>query len=333
MDGATVGCAVATLAVLALLHGALPVAATTGTQSLDPDRVVMHVELEEDGTAAWRIAHRTRLDDQNTSDAFDELQADIETNRSKYRERFADRMALTIADAENVTGRAMALRNVSVAATREQLPQEYGVVTYRFEWVGFAAVDAAEIRAGDALAGLFLDSGTSLVVSWPEAYELDAAVPEPDDRRDGAVSWRGPRDFDSGQPRVIISESRAPGGGILGIGHVGAWLVGVSLATLAVVLGLGGGWLAVRRLRGDEAPGNGPGGAPPDARLLSNEERVRTLLRDHEGRLKQQEIVDSLGWTDAKTSQVVGELRERGIVETFRLGRENVVTLADENDT
>lgn len=35
MDGATVGCAVATLAVLALLHGALPVAATTGTQSLD----------------------------------------------------------------------------------------------------------------------------------------------------------------------------------------------------------------------------------------------------------------------------------------------------------
>ena len=65
---------------------------------------------------------------------------------------------------------------------------------------------------------------------------------------------------------------------------------------------------------------------PPEA-LLSNEEQVLKLLRDNGGRIKQQRVASELDWTAAKTSQVIGGLREDGDLETFRIGRENVVTL------
>ncbi|PSQ38552.1 hypothetical protein BRD10_03900, partial [Halobacteriales archaeon SW_12_71_31] len=49
------------------------------------------------------------------------------------------------------------------------------------------------------------------------------------------------------------------------------------------------------------------------------------------GRVRQQEIVEALDWTEAKTSQVVSGMREEGTIEGFRLGRENVLTLPDED--
>ena len=40
-------------------------------------------------------------------------------------------------------------------------------------------------------------------------------------------------------------------------------------------------------------------------------------------------IADELGWTETKTSDVVSRLREEGRIDSFRLGRENVLSLAD----
>ena len=46
--------------------------------------------------------------------------------------------------------------------------------------------------------------------------------------------------------------------------------------------------------------------------------------------MKQQEVAQTLDWTDAKTSQVVRKMREEGDLDAFRLGRENVLVLPDE---
>jgi uncharacterized membrane protein len=63
--------------------------------------------------------------------------------------------------------------------------------------------------------------------------------------------------------------------------------------------------------------------------LLSNEEKVLRLVEDNGGRMKQKQVVEELDWTAAKTSQVVGDLRDDEKLESFRLGRENVLTLPD----
>lgn len=300
--------------------------AQTEFHGVTPDTVVMDVRVRENGTAEWNVTYRTRLDDPDTAAAFRSYRADVENNSTAYSRQFVDRMTGTVRSAERATGREMTARNFGVRAELREFPQRYGVVAYSFEWTGFAATDGDELRVGDALSGLFLDEKTRLLVTWPEGYDAATVRPEADERRTRTAVWTGPTDFPAGQPRVVLAP---PASGPLD--H--PWLdapfgaLGVGLAIAAVVgTGVAGGlWFRRRERLGDADEA----GDPPED-LLSNEERVLKLLERRGGRVKQKAVVDELGWTEAKTSQVVGSLREQGEIESFRLGRENVLTLSGE---
>ena len=402
-----VGVAVAVVVVAMLLVGTSPVAATApqaraqaqiqepsveyahstadseafAQDRIDADEVHMNVAIRADGTAEWTLEFWVRLDDDEQAAAFDDLQADIRNDPENYTRTFADRMRGTVATASDATGREMSADGFTVETERRSFAREYGVVRYAFRWHGFAAVDGNELRAGDAVEGLFLDDGTRLLLEWPAEYELQSASPAPDERRENAVLWRGSEtDFVSGEPTITVT------GGGLGPGFDRATLA--ALAALAVG-SAAGAWRYRKRLRRrvrsaigsdpESAPGRasaaetteasadssttaatdatGAGDNPqsdpvsdadsdadsasaptadpepaPDPELLSNEEQVLRLVRERGGRAKQQTVVEELGWTDAKTSKVVSGLREDGELESFRLGRENVLSLPDEDD-
>lgn len=311
------------------------------TGEVEPDGVVLRVDVDENGTAAWTVEYRIRLDDETTTAAFESLRSDVRENRSSFRSRFADRMSRTVATGENETGRSMALRNVSVVVEERQLPRTYGVVAYRFEWAGFARVDGDRLVVGDAIGGIFLDDESRLVVAWPAGYEATSVAPGGYDDRDSAAAWAGPVDFGPSEPRVVVQPAAATGGGPPVLG----------LLAVVVALGLGGGagYLYRRRGRGtarnadggaavagsesesedDREDGGAGGPSEPPEELLSPEERVLRFVREAGGRVKQQAVVAEFDWTAARTSQVVGSLREDERVETFRLGRENVITLPE----
>jgi uncharacterized membrane protein len=48
--------------------------------------------------------------------------------------------------------------------------------------------------------------------------------------------------------------------------------------------------------------------------------------------MKQAEVAEVLDWSASKTSRVLSDLEDDGIVERVRLGRENVVDLSDAAD-
>ena len=301
-------------------------AAVPDVGQIEPDTVLLEVSLRADGSAAWEIRYRVRLDDDNATAAFDSLERDIEENRSAYTSRFEERMGGTVAAAENATAREMAVRNMSVRTTRQEIPQRYGVLIYSFEWTNFAVADGDTIEAGDAIGGLFLDESTSLTVHWPVDYGLASSDPTPDETGDRSATWRGPQDFTADQPRLALSTDAAGGGGASGgdgaeptdggsDGGLSTTLLALLLVGALVAAGAGLWWYY----------------REPEE-LLSNEERVLRLLERNGGRMKQQQVVEELGWTDAKTSQVVGDLRESGEIEAFRLGRENVLNLPSEDD-
>lgn len=303
-------------------------AATTGTTDIERDSVFIRVDVAENGTARWRIEYRTRLDDPNVTAAFGTLQRDIRSNRTAYSRSFFDGIRGTIAAAENATGREMSGTNFGVESEVRRLPRTYGVVVYRFTWHGFATVTGDRIRVGDALSGFFLDRNERMLVSWPSGYELAEVRPPADARRNDAVVWRGPVDFGPSEPRMEMARSTG----------FARHRLGIVLALVALTTVVGGFWglyrrrgttplQAVRRLASDDGPTD-----DPDPELLSNEERVVDVLERHGGRAKQQAVVEELGWTEAKTSQVVTRLREDGTIESFRLGRENVLSLADDGD-
>ena len=72
-------------------------------------------------------------------------------------------------------------------------------------------------------------------------------------------------------------------------------------------------------------------GAGVDPELLSSEEKVLRLIEANGGRMKQKRVAEDLDWTAAKTSQVTKRLREDGDLKGFRLGRENVLALPEED--
>ncbi|GAB6862081.1 hypothetical protein ACFR97_05475 [Haloplanus litoreus] len=328
-------------------------------QGVDTDSVRLIVSVDRNGSASWTVQYWTRLDDENTTAAFESLQADIREDPDNFSDRFASRMRSTVATAENSTGREMDASDFRVSA-ETRTPPEYGVVTYTFRWDGFAAVDGDSLRVGDAIEGLFLDQRTRLVVEWPADYTPTQITPEPDERRSEAVVWRGAEtSFVSGEPSIVLEPASAvttTGAGADGSGDDGPGTATASpegtsgslpvlgLGLLFVLFGLAV-WRYRDRFRGDAGAttartgDDGGAGAPTDetgdeARedLLSNEERVLQFVREQGGRVKQQEIVEAFDWTEARTSQIVRELRDDGELDGFRLGRENVLKLPDEGE-
>ncbi|MFC4544353.1 helix-turn-helix transcriptional regulator [Halosolutus amylolyticus] len=310
-------------------------------EDVDPDRVRMNVALAADGSAEWTVEFWVELDDNESTEAFESVAAEIDEDPEPYLTRFADRIDSTVAVATNATDREMSTDGFAVETERQSLAREYGIIRYTFDWHGFAATDGTELRAGDAIEGYYLDDGIRLIVSWPEEYELTSASPEPDDHRENAVIWSGSQtEFVSGEPRVVVSTGTTGSGPSLST-------IAIGVAVLGVV-GLGvAAWYRRRGSGGVPAPipggdddGDGPAATtdedvddePVPEEFLSNEERVLRLLEERGGRMKQQDVVSALDWTDAKTSKVVSRLREEGKLESFRLGRENVLTLPEAED-
>ncbi|WP_243645211.1 helix-turn-helix transcriptional regulator [Natrarchaeobius chitinivorans] len=308
-------------------------------EDVDADQVRMDVELLENGSAQWTVEFFVRLEDEESIEAFESIRDDIDEDPEPYLTRFADRIDTTVAAAGDATDREMAIDGFAVETDRQTVGRDFGIVRYTFDWHGFAAVDESVLQAGDAIEGLYLEEGSRLLIAWPEDYELASASPEPDERRDHATIWYGSQtDFISGEPEIVLSSGST----------------GQSLRTLAigiVVFGasaLGGGlWYRRKRNASEDgkagdhrelSTGKSTAGETVDddrtlpEEFLSNEERVLRLLETKGGRIKQQDVVSELEWTDAKTSKVVSGLREDGKLESFRLGRENVLTLPERNE-
>jgi len=343
----------AVLAVVLLAALAPTAAAAAGglsQQSVDADVVVMTADVTASGDAMWTIDYRVRLADDNETQAFEELQAEIRTNESVYADRFRDRLNRTARAGTNATGREMAIENVSVETSRENVGQSYGVVSYAFRWTNFATSNDTHIRAGDAIAGLYLDRNTSLTVRWPVEYRRVGVRPSPDGETDRSVTWQGRQSFADDEP-TVVTEKYPPFSDALGQQSP---IVSFAAPLLALAVLAAAGYAVYRYVRTDEtsemvagatasseSDSDGPptddGGSEntdtPPAELLSNEEQVLKLLRENGGRIKQQRVASDLDWSAAKTSQVIGNLRDEGELETFRIGRENVVTLPETDVT
>nr|WP_245549671.1 hypothetical protein [Natronococcus occultus] len=308
----------------------------------DAEEIHVDVEIHENGSATFQVDYRFPINPENESiEEWEQLQNDIESNPEEYVEREAEGWDDVRSDGENVTDREMEISNFTVTTDESTAPRDLGHVKYQFEWSSFAHVELNRIEAGDALSEFTLVDDTTLQLSWPEGYSAYEIDPDSDDRGEGSVFWDGSgTEFTDDQPRVVLIEDAESAEGTESEeGPAMPWLAaGAALGVLAAA-GVAGWWFRYGRESGSADPGSDaptepsasaePTGPPPE--LLSNEERVLRLIEDRGGRIKQQEVVSELDWTEAKTSQVVGGLREDDEIEVFRIGRENVLALPEED--
>jgi len=75
---------------------------------------------------------------------------------------------------------------------------------------------------------------------------------------------------------------------------------------------------------------SGAGAAEPavaDEELLTDEDRVVSLLEDHGGRMRQVNIVEQTGWSKSKVSMLLSDMEDDDAISKLRVGRENIVSL------
>jgi hypothetical protein len=353
------------LALLLVTTGAT--AALQSSPATDEPRVEIDVRLASDGDARWSISTRFALNSSNETRAFERLAEEYESGQdvgfsaSEFRD-----VARSVADE---TGRDMAITRVNrTAYVTGNGTNKTGVLALEFTWTEFARVEGDRVVVDDAFSGGWLDrlSETQVLrLHAPDGYGVDTAVPGPS-LESGTATWTGPREFESGQPRVVFLQgltttTTSPG--------PDDPTDGVQMVLLVLVALLAGGllvyWWTQRGSDEDAAsaaaeserdteeaaatadaeqtepsPGEADGagsaavveeavddGVDPD--LLSDEERVERLLRQNGGRMKQGDIVSETGWSNAKVSQLLSSMAEEERVEKLRIGRENLITLAD----
>ncbi|GAB3678713.1 helix-turn-helix transcriptional regulator [Halopiger thermotolerans] len=324
----------------------------------DASEIHIDVFVYENGSATFVVDYRFEND---SSGEWAALREDIEANNAAY---VADEMAAwnkTLEDSENATDREMHLEDGAIETDTSSQPQNLGHVQVSFEWINFAYVELNRIEISDVLTGIVLSQDTTMEVYPPDGYVISEDESSTESG-DGSVFWQGDStDFTADPPTVVMiengdvqNESANATANASAAGDRGPpmrWSIVAAALALLVVAGAAGWWVRDRGILGPgPAPeaGGGRGGGPPPAEgaanggeaksngpppeLLSNEERVLRLLEQRGGRIKQQEVVSELDWTEAKTSQVVSGLREDGEIEVFRIGRENVLSLPDEGE-
>lgn len=328
------------------------------------DSTVTRIAVHENGSATWELSVRTRLDTEQRVQEYKEFQTQFRDDRDARIEEFGDRMSGVVENAAATTGREMTTTEFDARTSIQEFPRRWGVVTYSFRWDGFAQRDDGDVLVGDVFAGgFYLDTDDALIFEPPAGYEHTAVEPSPEEVDGDELVWRGREDFADRTPSVRLTptdDGTTPQGTSSdGLGDAGVIVfVGVVfVAALVLLYRQRGSVRAVlerfERAQAEDSPSSPDEGqtadSPPDTSPgseasatgelsasvaattipVTDEDRVRTLLADNDRRLKQSAIAAQLEWSDSKTSRVLSSMADEGTVEKLRIGRENVIDLAD----
>lgn len=346
--------------------GATQTQAQQSSAAQAQDGVDITIQLQPNGDARWNVSTSYRLQDDNDTEAFQQL-----AERFKAQETdddfSVDVFRAAVPAVSESVNRSMEIRDVQRRATTiESENNTTGVLSLQFTWTSFSAVDN-ETLVVDSFTGRWfgnLKAGQTLTIRPPEGYDTEDVNPGPDSITGGGYEWEGAQAFATGEPRAVFtetSESDSSAGFspvmLLGVG-AGALLFGAIAVWLYSRAGLGdGSWFGdeIGESGGDEgdtdvsaetaadeseavaATASGTATDPAASEeatspeLLSDEERVEQLLREHDGRMKQSKIVEETRWSNAKVSQLLSSMADEGRIEKLRIGRENLISLPGES--
>lgn len=322
------------------------------------------VVLQPDRDAAWTVTVTYELRDANETETFRRVaerfrDGEVGPSDDLYRNYAAG--------ASEYAGREMSITGVERTASVDEDPDvdddavvAVGTLELSFVWTSFLEADGDQLVMGDAFRTAdgeswlrSLGPNQRMVIRTPEGYGLSSTPGVSVDFEENAVVIEGPRSFGPEERIGVVYSANvtdAPPWGLL---------AGAVVLAAAII---SGGLYAYRRreTNGDAgAAGGGPAGetepgGPPagtegttastetaadeeepeeDLSLLSDEERVERLLERNGGRMRQADVVEETGWSDAKVSQLLSAMAEEGRIEKLRLGRENLISLPENDPT
>lgn len=319
------------------------------TQSTpDTDTTTTRIAVRENGSAEWELTIRMALETDADAEEFAAFQEEFEQNRSQYVGQFREQMTGVVENAATATNREMTATAFEGETGVQEAPRRWGYVTYRFEWDGFARTAAGTVTVGDVFrGGYFLEEDDILIIEGPGEYDAKSTDPNPDRQRSGELQYNGPASFENERPEVVFTDGSGTtddGADTPANGTSPTLFAVVGVVLVLVVAGIAYGrhWQSGsdEDHRGEQASGATTASIDESTtseaatadldELATDEDQVVSLLESEGGRIRQAEIAERLDWSPSKTSRVLSDLAEEGTVEKLRIGRENVIDLADE---
>ncbi|AZH24453.1 helix-turn-helix transcriptional regulator [Haloplanus aerogenes] len=333
----------------------------------EPAVTELYIEPDPQGSARWTVSVRYNLSSSADRAAFVEYGRDFESGDTDVGLDLA--FFRTLADeASRATGREMAIRNPTRNATVQNgtgvLNLSFTWTNFVTNTEGGFVIQEAVLMPDNRTWLASIGPSQRLVVETPEGYQVTDTRFGLDN---GSVVIQGPHTFRD--PLTISYQQTAVEEPEPDPGPPWSLIAGVLLVALAIVAVVAyvpwrrpttspsesgpPGDTATSDEGGAEADGPPDGAAESatgtdaaesdetapdeadeaggiDPTLLSDEERVEHLLDQNGGRMKQAKIVQETGWSDAKVSQLLSTMADEGRVEKLRLGRENLISLPDE---
>ncbi|QSG05912.1 helix-turn-helix transcriptional regulator [Halapricum desulfuricans] len=319
------------------------------------------------GSVRWTDRHTRPLENDSEIDAYEAYAADFNSRETELYTQFRRTATQLTATGAETTDRPMNASHFSrrayVAETGESgfTLGTQGVVEMSFMWSNFTETSGRQLRIGDLFTnGLSLGPDRRLVVETSDDLQFVEVEPEPDSTSgpnataSQTIVWNGEHEFSPYRPLIRLavasggstvtetpgntdspnSETETPSGA--DEGGVFPWLP-VSAVVLIVVGGAGGVWYLVRHnsVPSSETTASGRPQAAQATEtkpiesdeVLSDDDRVKSLLEEHGGRMRQSEIVEATGWSKSKVSMLLSDMEDEDEITKIRVGRENIVSL------
>ncbi len=245
---------------------------------------------------------------------------------SKHGRVFNRKFSTFVDSASTITHRAMEIDGSSLQINTT-LSLESKTTEYTFVWRNFTEIQNGEIIFGDVFAAnnffrqLFGDA--ALQVNYPQDFTAKSVYPPPYERQDElhTLKWARTQDLASSSTRIILTpdenviNNTVPGQ--TGFVIIALLAVGISVPLL--------GFYAFKKRRSDD---NAAALTVPEISVIETEEdKILKLLKTSGGTMRQSDITERLGFSKAKTSQLLTALEGKGKLARYKKGRDKIVTL------
>ncbi|MBU7017151.1 MAG: hypothetical protein HXS44_06545 [Theionarchaea archaeon] len=309
-------------------------------QSTETTTIIIYIDTT--GSALWIVETRLVLTTREDEELFDEFQKDETLKEGKLSD-FKERMNLLLEKIKYSKQRSMNMTDFDIFMGKETtVTKTYGVIQLRFLWEGFAVKKDDTIIMGDVFeGGYYLSRNEILIVELPDNYHVETVSPSPDQQKRSTLIWEGPMNFVSGEPAVTIEKDvvqqsekeeeileqekeeeileQEKEEEILEPENGKAVLIASGLGLLLIPALI----IAVTRKKKQKEE--------PQKLYLDDKNLVIETIRNHGGSIAQKELPGLTGFSKAKISILLNELKEEGLIrKTFR-GRENLITLNEGN--
>lgn len=271
------------------------------------------VHLRQDGSAVWTI---TQFSDINTS----------ATSWTSYQQKIYS----LVNQASNATHRSMAVDDSSLGISTTLSP-ESKITEYTFAWLNCSTNQDNELVFGDVLkTGNFfgqLFGDASIQLTYPQELMPQSVYPPPYERQDSlyVMKWARTQDLSGGNVKIVLAQSGQSSGGDEA---AQSSFIGLAVAGVAVPVGVVGFFVFRKRQNSKQATMEV---AVPSA-IESDDDKILKLLKTSGGSMRQTEITERLGYSKAKTSQLLTALETSGVLARYKKGRDKIVTFRKGED-